>query len=288
MGNLHARLAQAARRDTASVVTLHNQGHLASPPTRWKGKIGAAIEGRLLGGATLKVAVSHAAARDCGRYFGWDDIEIAHNGIDIDSHRTLAAAAPVEVVRNTYGIAWDDFLVACPARYIAAKGQATLIEAVAQLAGTIPVRLMLCGTGPMQDALAQLAAQAGIADRVTITGNLAQDRLLPLIAAADVIALPSMRESFGIAAAEAMAIGRPVILSRIDGFQELVGESGGALMVEPGSAAGFAAALSHLYAAPEAARLLGDRGAAHIQANFGIEACATRWSALLAQAAGEA
>lgn len=287
MGNVHARLAQMASARVASVMTLHNQGPLAAPPTRVAAKMGVAVEGRLLGGATMRVAVSKAAARDHHAFFGWQGVEVAHNGIDVARLRALADAADPAAVRAEHGIPADAFLVACPARYIRAKGQPVLLGAVQRMRRNgAPVHLVLCGTGPMQRTLGQDAVRLGIADRVTITGNLDQAALFPLLAAADAVALPSERESFGLAAAEALAIGVPAVLSRIDGFLELVGDSGGARLVSRGDAAAFAEAIEEIRNHPEQARAMAARGAAHVESHFSLAACADRWAALLAAAAG--
>jgi len=66
------------------------------------------------------------------------------------------------------------------------------------------------------------------------------DQLFPLIQSADDVVIPSLREPFGIAAAEAMLLGVPVVLTRVDGLIELVGDSEGALMASPGDARSLA------------------------------------------------
>jgi len=69
-------------------------------------------------------------------------------------------------------------------------------------------------------AAAKLAASLGIADHVDFLGE--QDLLVPLLSIADVFLLPSVQESFGLAALEAMACSVPVVASRIGGLPEVI------------------------------------------------------------------
>jgi glycosyltransferase involved in cell wall biosynthesis len=92
-----------------------------------------------------------------------------------------------------------------------------LIDAVALLAGSAPsLRLLIAGDGP-PDYLATLHARAaalGISARVVWAGHVEGERKAAAFAAADVFALPSHSENFGIAAAEALSGGLPCVLGR--------------------------------------------------------------------------
>ena len=78
----------------------------------------------------------------------------------------------------------------------------------------------MVGDGPdASDAMA-LARSLGVGDAVIFLGE--QDRVVPLLSAADVFLLPSAQESFGLAALEAMACELPVVASRVGGLPEVV------------------------------------------------------------------
>jgi N-acetyl-alpha-D-glucosaminyl L-malate synthase BshA len=84
----------------------------------------------------------------------------------------------------------------------------------------LDARLMLVGDGPDYGRTRDLVAELGLADRVHFVGVV--DEVAPLLAAADLLLLPSETESFGLVALEAMASGVPVVASRVGGLPEVV------------------------------------------------------------------
>src|SRR5262249_34957635 len=80
--------------------------------------------------------------------------------------------------------------------------------------------LTLVGDGPDQGACRTLARELGIGDRVRFLGE--RDALPELLAEADVFALSSSEESFGLSALEAMSCGTPVVATRVGGVSEVV------------------------------------------------------------------
>jgi glycosyltransferase involved in cell wall biosynthesis len=83
-----------------------------------------------------------------------------------------------------------------------------------------------------QIGLSQLAGDLGVANRVTFTGMLQGDMKWSALAAAEVFVLPSHSEGFSVAALEAMACSRPVILTRQCNFPEVAQRQAG-LIIEP-------------------------------------------------------
>ena len=109
-----------------------------------------------------------------------------------------------------------------------------------------PIHYVIVGDGPDR---ATLEAEAGGDRYVHFVGN--QDDIWPWYEAADLAWMPSANESFGIAAAEAMATGTPVIASRVGGLVEILeGERGGRL-VPAGSPQALARATRELIESPE-------------------------------------
>ena len=83
-----------------------------------------------------------------------------------------------------------------------------VIEVFARVARVLPARLMLIGDGPDRSAAEQLALHYKVQDRIHFIGK--QDNVNELLPLADIMLMPSEMESFGLAALEAMACGRPV------------------------------------------------------------------------------
>jgi glycosyltransferase involved in cell wall biosynthesis len=101
----------------------------------------------------------------------------------------------------------------------------------------VPV-LAIAGDGPLAAELAASAARAGV--DLALLG--ARDDVPALLAAADVIAVPSRWEARALVVQEAMAAGRPIVASRVGGIPALTGEEA-AILVPPGDAGRLAAAI---------------------------------------------
>ncbi|WP_114393208.1 glycosyltransferase family 4 protein [Oleisolibacter albus] len=132
------------------------------------------------------------------------------------------------------------------------KGHHLLIGALAALTD-LPWRLVLAGSDSRDPACAAAlraaVAGAGLAGRVTITGELDEAGLARLWASSDLFVFPSLHEGYGMAAAEALARGLPVVTTTAGALAEVVPPGAGAL-VPPGDAGALAAALRPLLADP--------------------------------------
>jgi alpha-1,6-mannosyltransferase len=112
----------------------------------------------------------------------------------------------------------------------------------------LPVRLDVCGDGPMRQSLRELSADLPI----TWHGHLGdRAQLGELMAQADIALAPGPIETFGLAALEAMACGTPAVVNRNSALPSLVGSAG---RVAPSSGWCFADQVEDLLAAPETAR----------------------------------
>ena len=126
-------------------------------------------------------------------------------------------AAKVDV-RDRYAIPRDRPIVLFMSRLDPKKGLDLLIPALEKLqAKGIDFHLMLCGANPQdrayEQAIHQRIAASPLGDRTTVTGFVSGDLKTALLAAADLFVLPSYYENFGIAVAEAMLAGVPVVIS---------------------------------------------------------------------------
>jgi glycosyltransferase involved in cell wall biosynthesis len=94
------------------------------------------------------------------------------------------------------------------------------------------VRLVLAGDGPLRAAVRAEAARLGVTNRLELRGAVPRPRIPALLAAADVFALPSTNEAFGIVALEARAAGLPVVAMRDGGASELIEHGREGLLAE--------------------------------------------------------
>lgn len=148
------------------------------------------------------------------------------------------------------------------------KGVDILVEAVESLVSAgHDVALVQIGVDPDASALAKSARASGIADRVRWIGII--DRGAEMLNAADIYVQPSrFGEGLPLAILEAMAIGLPVIATRVAGNPEAVMDGETGVLVDPGDAAGIASAVTTALADPGVRRRLGAAGRERFLALF--------------------
>ena len=128
-------------------------------------------------------------------------------------------------------------------RLTAAKNLGVALDAVRRLPA---VSLVVVGDGEERASLQEAASRAGVADRIRFLGARPRDEVLGLLGAADIAVLPSAWENFPHAALEALAMGTPVVATRVGGVPEIVHAGVNGLLVEPGDSAAFGAAVERL------------------------------------------
>lgn len=159
------------------------------------------------------------------------------------------------------------------------KGQSHLVRALARIrdAGGIIPQVILEGEGPDRAKLAALVRALRLEADVVMPGRI--DHIADLMAAADVIALPSVaREDFPNVVLEAMALRRPVLASRLAGIPDQVVDGVTGLLVAPGDEAGLAEALDRLASDADMRTRMGEAGCARHALLFTARAAASRWA----------
>ncbi len=148
-----------------------------------------------------------------------DKSSVIHSGIDTDR---FAPRSPENTLAERYSLQLGKHKVlGIVARLSEEKGHHYLVEAFAQLHKTQPdTRLLVIGDGPLLDTVKAQVQQLGMQDAIIFAG--AQRTIAEHLALLDVFVLASTRESFPLAAREAMAAGRAVIAPRIGGCPEVV------------------------------------------------------------------
>jgi glycosyltransferase involved in cell wall biosynthesis len=162
------------------------------------------------------------------------------------------------------------------------KGIDVLLEALAAL--KVPARLDVFGEGSLRPALEEQAHRLGV--DVGFHGFVPdlRDRLLDL----DVFVLPTRADNLPVAILEAMAVGLPVVATRVGGVPELVADEETGLLVEPDDPDALGAAIARLVTDPELRIRMGSAGSQRVLANFDSEHVADQMVRLYEQlVAGE-
>jgi glycosyltransferase involved in cell wall biosynthesis len=198
-----------------------------------------------------------------------DRIHLAPNAVN---DALLTANYDGSAFRDMYGIAKDEIVVGSVSSIVGYEGFATLLSAAALLrdAGT-PVRVLIVGDGAERPALLAQVERLGLRDIALLPGRVGPDEALQAQAAIDIFACP--REDLRVCRlvtplkpVEAMALGKPVVLSDLPALSELVGADGAGLLVPPGDPEAFAKALAALRDDPERRRVMGEAGRAEVAA----------------------
>jgi len=203
----------------------------------------------------------------------WPKLRKAYCGVDVDAYRPQSPASD-----DGAGGTRETARVLCVGRLTSEKGQAVLLRAVAELTRRrrLPVEVVFVGDGPTRAALQELASSLGVGERVTFKGSVGQDTIRSHYAAADLFCLPSFAEGVPVVLMEAMAMGLPVVTTRIMGTPELVDDGVSGLLVSPGRVDELARALAELISAPDRRKAMGRAGREKVCAEFEIERSARR------------
>lgn len=144
-------------------------------------------------------------------------------------------------------------------RLVGTKGLPYLIKAMQE----VETKLMVVGDGPERVRLESMVRSAGLEDRVTFTGRVSEERKKELLSNCKMFIMPSLFESYGLAVAEAMSWGKPVIASRVGGLPEVVGDGGS--LVSPRDSLALADAINGLLRDDEGRRAAALRAKEHIK-----------------------
>ena len=153
-------------------------------------------------------------------------------------------------------------------RLVEEKDPETFVRAAALVQARHPhTNFVIAGDGPLRAQLEALAQRLGA--RITFLGNCTN--VPAVLAAFDIFAYPTLGDSFGFVNAEAMAMGKPVISTRVGSVPELVRDGETGFLIEPQDAWGLAQCICYLLNEPEIGRRMGSQGRQLIETKFDLK-----------------
>jgi glycosyltransferase involved in cell wall biosynthesis len=171
------------------------------------------------------------------------------SGVDLDP---ILQAAPVRLLH-------DGPVIGTVARLVPVKGLEYLLDAAPAIFGESPgARLLMVGDGELRQALEARAQTLGIADRVHFAGFRADAPAV--LAGMDVFVLPSLNEGMGRVLVMAMALGKPIVATRVGGVPELLDGGKAGLLVPPADPSALAEAVLSLLRDSDLARRIAEAG----------------------------
>jgi glycosyltransferase involved in cell wall biosynthesis len=214
---------------------------------------------------------------------------VAHDVYDLPRERIAVVPEPIDLTewrRRFAGAprrAGGPPTVLAVARMYPRKRLGDLLEAAVRLRQRIPhVRVRIVGDGPESARLRAQAAGLGLDGTVTFLGEITRSTLAVEYVGADCFCLPTVQEGFGLAFAEAMAAGLPVVACRAAAVPETVEDGRTGLLVSPRDPEELAMALERVLTDAGLRRALGEAGRRRVEA-FDLERVAARLLEALAQ-----
>jgi glycosyltransferase involved in cell wall biosynthesis len=266
-GRLAARLAGAK-------LVLHE--HFADP--NMPGYQGLAD--RLLAPFTDRAIAVSGSTREFlirERFVPEDRVELIWNGAPL-SEFAPAGRERALAARRALGLPEDAPVIGSIGRLNAQKGHRFLLDAAALLRDRRPdVWTLIVGDGDLMDELRQQAARLGLDDRVVFAGH--RSDVPDLLAALDVFCISSLYEGTPLALFEAMAAGRPIVSTAVDGCREILVDESNGLLVPPEDVEALAGALDRVVSDPALREALG-RQALEDSRRYDVKACVERMEAL--------
>ena len=254
----------------------------------WRRAVKAAIVPSVVRGAA-HVLVVGTLARESMLERGADParLDVFADTIDVGAFaaRADALAPRRETLRREAGIGADDIAVLSVARLSPEKGLGTLVRAVAA-AGDPRVVLVLAGSGPERKRLEALAREVGV--RLVLLTHTPWVRILEVYAVADVFALLSTHEPWGVVVNEAAASGLPLVLSdRVGAAHDLLVDGRNGMLVPAGDPEAAGGAIRVLAADPERRRAMG-AASREVVAGWGYEPSIETFIAVVRRVVGRA
>jgi D-inositol-3-phosphate glycosyltransferase len=223
------------------------------------------VEKEIAAQADLLIASTEDERADLVRLYGAnpDHVAVVPPGVDLSMFQPIDR----DEARRTIGYGAGRLLLFV-GRLERLKGVDVAIRALALLRDRAhdDVRLLILGEDSRdgdeseKDRLKELAAAAGVRDRVDFLGSVAHHELPFFYSAADVCVMPSYSESFGLVALEAQACGRPVVGSGVSGLRSVVRDEVSGYLLDSHDPAMYAERMGRLLDNPELAQQMGRRG----------------------------
>ena len=199
--------------------------------------------------ATHFATASDAARADLASVYGVPLERIATLGLSLaDPGVVSSPASSLDVI--------------CVGRLFRSKGQDVLLRAIALLPDA--VRLILVGDGPARSEYVALSKKLHIAHRCTFIGTVPPENVPRRMARASVTVVPSRDEAFGMVNIESLAVGTPVVATRVGGIPEIIRDGVDGLLVPPDDPTALANAIATVLRAPG----LRDRMSANARQRF--------------------
>jgi phosphatidylinositol alpha-1,6-mannosyltransferase len=247
--------------------------HGFSPPRWYARSVWRSVMRGTLKRYGAVISISKFVEQRLSQFFGPErpNMFTVYDGVDAELFAPTVDSASL---RERLGLA-DKRVILYVGRMTEKKGVHHLLRAFSMASGQVPgLSLVYCGAGSMDQPLRTMANELGLGDKVVFAGAVPHQQLPAYYAMCDVLAVPSIKETLGLAPLEAMSCGRPVVASDTGGLPEIVEHLQTGLLVPPGDPASLAHALLVIIRDEELASKLGREGRIRVLERYTLGRCA--------------
>ncbi len=235
--NFWGRIAAKIAKTPVIIATEHNED-------TWKSKFYFLLDKWLFHWTDRVIAVSNGVKKFYVNKAGLDakKIEVIHNGINVNKEEGNQFS--ISRLKKELGIKGDESVLAVIGRLVPQKGHRYFLMALKELLAKYRIRGLIIGSGPLEQELKEFSQNLGLQNNVIFTG-FRQD-VPNLLKAIDVLVMPSLREGLPITSLEAMAVGVPVVATKVGGTPEVIIDGQTGILVAPNSHTALKEGISRL------------------------------------------
>ena len=272
--NLAAYLLTRARR-VPWIASIH--GWLGETHTRrWRWY--EYIEGHIVVRAHAVMVGSRATQREV-QAFGAKNVHVIHHGVAVPDLSKWQSES--RELRSRVGATPDTTVIGVVARIHPGKGIKLLVAAIVELLKRkLDVVGVIAGEGPQREEIANEIAAIGLSGKIHMLGFVEDAN--PWMAAMDIVALPTLKDSFPFSVIDAVAMGKAVVTTTVGDLPLAVVDGQNGLLVPPGEIEPLTHALERLVHDRELRQCFGERGRKLIEEHFSPYVMAKKLEAMYA------
>lgn len=193
-----------------------------------------------------------------------------YNGIEINHYDPDKLKSQRLQIRSEFILNDDVILIGSIGRLVWQKGFTYFLRCIPDIIKHIAqTKFVVVGDGEMRKYLQNLSKKLGTENHLFFAGQRSDIR--DILAATDIIVIPSLQEGFPMVTLEAMAMKKPIIATRINGITEQMSDSVEGILVEPTSVSALTIAIKRLLENPELATSLGEAARKRVIKDFSVE-----------------
>jgi len=196
-----------------------------------------------------------------------EKIRKIYSGIDVQEFKQFDKR---DVVRQELGLQPDAIAIGQVSKLWEGKGHIDIIAACPDIVKALPgAKVFFIGDGPIRNKLENIVLKKGLQDRIIFLGH--RDDVAEVTSALDIAILASYYEGMGRVILEAMAVGLPVVATRVGGIVDLVVDQQTGLLVDPHSPEQLTENIIRLAQDPALRKRMGDAGRRRVDNKFSVD-----------------